>query len=780
VIQRWVARVPRRIRFHTLLAWGLLLVVFGSLVYGLADAVRGIERGLLWPVVWVGLFLAWGLASSRLAGWKAAALSGLVSVVSTAVQVGQLGDPLASLVRALGGLAAQMVLGMVPPDGAPVQAAWAELAGDGQALLTRLATWMGALAGGAPPYDPVVTTVLWGLALWGVVLWAGWAVRRRAQPVLGLAPAVALLASSLFFVGGRAGYLLPALAATLVLKAWVGHGARWQAWQRSGFKQSTRIRADTAWLALGIAAGLTLAAAIIPSISMRRIVESVRQISSERVEGEGIGPAVGLEPQAASGEMHILLASQGGGLPRDHLVGAGPQLSEQVAMVVRIESAPAAAPEHRHYWRSLTYDRYTGRGWSTGATSIVEYAAGDMAASFVPATHRLVRQNVRLAKDSAGLVWVAGSLVTVDRDYQIAWRRPPEAETAGDLFGGAAGARSYRADSLVPVFGETDLRAAGQDYPAWVVDAYLELPDTVPDRVLALARDLTATEPTPYDRALAIERYLRQFPYTLELPAPPVDRDLVDYFLFALRRGYCDYYASAMVVLARAAGLPARLVTGYATGTYDDAQGQVVVTQDQAHSWVDVYFPGYGWVEFEPTAGRSELERQTDGMPQVPPDLRTLPEPITAYRTRRTWMVWLGAVGGLLILAVGGGFAGFALDGWRLQRLAPGTAVVLVYQRLVRASRRLGVAARSSHTPYEFAALVAERTRRLSQDRRVARLVRTLPGEVRGLAALCTRALYSLHRLHVSDQERAIRTWKRLRARVWLAGWIHRASRRKG
>jgi transglutaminase-like putative cysteine protease len=780
VIQHWVARVPRRIRFHTLLAWGLLLVVFSSLVYGMADAVRGIERGLLWPVVWVGLLLAWGLASSRLTGWKAAALGGLVSVVSTGVQVGQLGDALASLVRALAGLVEQMARGMVPPDGAPVQAAWAELAGDVQALLTRLATWMRALVGGAPPYDPVVTTLVWGLALWGVVLWAGWAVRRRAQPVLGLAPAVALLASSLFYVGGRAGYLLPAFAATLVLKAWVGHGARRQAWQRSGFKASARIRADTAWLALAIAVGLTIAAALIPSISMRRIVETVRRMSSERAEGEGIGPAVGLEPQAASGEVNILLASQGGGLPRSHLIGAGPQLSEQVAMVIRIESAPSAAPEHRTYWRSLTYDQYTGRGWSTGATSIVEYAAGDLAASFVPATHHPVRQNVRLAQEMAGLVWVAGSLVTVDRDYQIAWRRQPSAEYTGDLFGGAADAQSYRADSLVPVFGEADLRAAGQGYPAWVVDAYLELPDTVPDRVLALARDLTATEPTPYDRALAIERYLRQFPYTLDLPAPPVDQDLVDYFLFDVRRGYCDYYASAMVVLARAAGLPARLVTGYATGTYDEAESQVVVTQDQAHTWVDVYFPGYGWVEFEPTAGRSELERQADMVPQVPPDLRTLPEPITAYRTRRTWRLWLGAVGGLLALGVGGGFAWFALDGWRLQRLPPGAAVVVLYQRLYRASRRLGVAARSSHTPYEFAALVAERTRRLSEDRCLERLVRTLPGEVRRLAALCTRALYSLHPLQVSEQDRAIRTWKRLQGRVWLAGWLNRVWRRRG
>ena len=133
-------------------------------------------------------------------------------------------------------------------------------------------------------------------------------------------------------------------------------------------------------------------------------------------------------------------------------------------------------------------------------------------------------------EDSGGLLYVAGSLATADRDYQVAWRSLPGAEEGGDAFGATIDATNYRADSLVPVFNEADLSAAGQDYPAWVVERYLALPDSVPDRVLALARDLTATELTHYNRELAIERYLRGFPYTLDLPAPPVDQDIADYF----------------------------------------------------------------------------------------------------------------------------------------------------------------------------------------------------------------------------------------------------------
>lgn len=129
------------------------------------------------------------------------------------------------------------------------------------------------------------------------------------------------------------------------------------------------------------------------------------------------------------------------------------------------------------------------------------------------------------------------------------------------------------------------LRSSGDDYPTWILDRYLALPNDIPSRVLGLARDLTATQPTQYDRALAIETHLRSYAYTLDISTPPPGKDVVDYFLFDLKRGYCDYYATSMVVLARAAGIPARLVVGYATGSYDDQNHRYVVTAADAHSW---------------------------------------------------------------------------------------------------------------------------------------------------------------------------------------------------
>ncbi len=98
---------------------------------------------------------------------------------------------------------------------------------------------------------------------------------------------------------------------------------------------------------------------------------------------------------------------------------------------------------------------------------------------------------------------------------------------------------------------------------------------------------------------------MREFPYTLDVPVPPADKDVVAYFLFDLQEGYCDYFATAMAVLARSAGLPARVVGGYATGAYHEEEHLFTVTAAEAHTWVEIYFFGIGWVEFEPTPAQA-------------------------------------------------------------------------------------------------------------------------------------------------------------------------------
>ncbi|NJN55134.1 MAG: transglutaminase domain-containing protein [Anaerolineae bacterium] len=160
----------------------------------------------------------------------------------------------------------------------------------------------------------------------------------------------------------------------------------------------------------------------------------------------------------------------------------------------------------------------------------------------------------------------------------------------------------YTANSRLVTASPAQLRQARlEDVPPVLAARYTALPDDVPLRVVALARDVAGGYDNPYDQARALEQFLRQYPYSLDTPLPPKNSDPVEYFLFELQQGYCDYYASSMVVMARALGLPARLAVGFA-GQSPDGAGVQTIRQVNAHSWAELYFAGYGWVEFEPTA----------------------------------------------------------------------------------------------------------------------------------------------------------------------------------
>ena len=160
----------------------------------------------------------------------------------------------------------------------------------------------------------------------------------------------------------------------------------------------------------------------------------------------------------------------------------------------------------------------------------------------------------------------------------------------------------YEVSSMISLAKPDDLRSADGEYPIYVLDRYTRLPATVPDRVHRLARDMTSGEVSSYDKAKAIEYYLKTVPYNLSIEPPPFDADGVDHFLFDQKQGYSEYFASAMTVLLRSVGVPARVAAGYTLGDEVEA-GVFAVTDSHSHAWVEVYFPGYSWIAFEPTPG---------------------------------------------------------------------------------------------------------------------------------------------------------------------------------
>jgi len=145
---------------------------------------------------------------------------------------------------------------------------------------------------------------------------------------------------------------------------------------------------------------------------------------------------------------------------------------------------------------------------------------------------------------------------------------------------------SYQVVSSLTEVDRDSLREAGTDYPEPVVARYLQLPNSLPERVRLLAEQMTEGLNTPYDKAKAIESALRKIPYDDQIEAPGLTQDGVDYFLFEVQAGYCDYYASAMVVLLRSVGVPARYVRGYSEGEADE--GIYHLLESDGHAWAEV------------------------------------------------------------------------------------------------------------------------------------------------------------------------------------------------
>ncbi len=397
------------------------------------------------------------------------------------------------------------------------------------------------------------------------------------------------------------------------------------------------------------------------------------------------------------------------------------------------------------YWRAVVFDTFDGRQWSNTAQDEVKYDAN---AALPAATWNLrspITQTIKLFEPTGNVIFGAPDIRQVNVSVTTLVRsKPASAAATPDPNQPAAQTAEltfvhsrqplevgdqYTVVSQYTAVTEKALESAGTDYPAEIQKIYTQLPENYSPKVKQAAHELTTGFTTPYDKAKAVESYLRSnIPYSDTIEAPPANVDPMEYFLFAIKRGYCDYYATAMAVMLRSVGIPARTASGYAQGNYDKDTSVYAVSEQDAHTWVEVYFPTYGWIEFEPTASKSELKRPTGteeaekaaqlqnaaGTPgaadqqQQNQDLNHNPEQGAANMAAgeggttlggQPWWLWAILTPLLLVLGV-----------WGLRRsqiLGPVSFTPemppIVYDRMARWGERLGLRPVLSDTPYEHA-----------------------------------------------------------------------------
>jgi transglutaminase-like putative cysteine protease len=598
-------------------------------------------------------------------------------------------------------------------------------------LTMRLGDWLLVVISKRTGPGNYAYLLLLSLMLWVLSYYSAWAIFRWQRVWLAVIVCGATLMVSITYAPrSMTGFLIAFLLLALLLVVRVNIALREQEWKVSDVGYSPELvfsflRAGLVIAVLGIMLAW-LAPAALASRPMQPFWDTVSEPWRDlQNEWNRVFHGLNYENDAA-------LIS----LPRATRFSGVVELTDTPVLDIRATSG--------RYWRVMVFHEYTSDGWNNTDPDIVQLEENDDALT-VPefGLRREVTQTVMLRQNlyTHAAIVAAGHPVLVGLPSQALASSLAPAPSGASLeenheaptdLGDPSvfytrkalpAGQSYTVVSAVASTDQESLSEAGTVYPDWVVPRYLDLPGTLPERVGVLAQEVTEESETPYEKAVAIERYLRRIPYNEQIPGPEQGQDGVDYFLFEQGEGYCDYYSSAMVVMLRSVGVPARYVRGYSQGQKE--QGVFQVREWDSHAWPEVFFPGYGWIEFEPTGGEPALVRpvsqnnQTQAgnyNPPLPESERDAlldreepgvlgPNPDLVPDSLAPLPLW-----GWLVLGVAALLATVAtvILAVRRSRIVGMTAVERVYYDLVNWSRRLlRIEPKSHQTPHEYAGAVA-------------------------------------------------------------------------
>ena len=542
------------------------------------------------PVALVGVVLGWLIARSRF------------------------GEISALIITSLYGLLAVVLVAALNLN-LPMQDAL-------ESVAARSYEWaVDAITGGVNT-DELVFTLLVAILFWFIAFNADWHVFRldRVWRVI-LPPGLILLVNLVFFTGGESldVYLFGFLLMALVLIVRSNLDRREWDWHLRGVRVPRMVRRQFAVIGILLSLlALALAWGVPSSNLQERLNAFQRFLASDPIE------------RMAEAWNRLFAPMEGEGSATSDYYGAdllnlGGAISLGDDVVFTVDAPPS---DTRYYWRSRVFERYADGQWSPSADLRITDRSAPLEVAMnrevIGRARQALRQRFTIGAASTRIYYAAPQphliegtgridLIYTDKPANTSMNasviRPLKLLRRGE---------TYTVSSLVSAATADELRRTPADYPAWVSGPNLYVGVRNP-RIMNLALQIVneARASHPYDRAKAIERWLRaNIAYNESISAPPPGVDTVEWILFDLREGYCTYYATAMIVMLRHLGIPARLAAGFSQGTYDAELGQFVVREREAHTWVEAYFPGYGWVEFEPTSAEAPLQREGDDLAQ--------------------------------------------------------------------------------------------------------------------------------------------------------------------
>lgn len=769
---------------------GLLLVIVLSTIWSIDQAHWVEGTGVLFPIALGSILAGLLLARTRIAGWIGALLGLVLGAVVCFAVIGQLLPPFSDMPRLLGETLSGTVRWVGHPAGLPpLLGAFWQFFTNAWEFGARFGAWMVVGATGQASSDNAIFLLLIAFVAWVQGFIGAWGLFRLRDVIVAALPTGIALATNAAYTGQARAPFAIFFISLLLLAVSLNLSSLQRRWDRLSVDYPSGLLFDVTVSSFVVICLLAILAVLGPRLSDNPLSNAFWNYM-----GEQWGEVENASNRLFSGVNSP--QSGGSGAGRDRLVLSGPvHLSQRVVMQVQSDEP--------YYWRGATYDTWTGHDWV--ASDKLPLSRTEKQPIFPQrfSGRKHVKVTFEINQSRSDLIYVPDEpeqlsipykeythgADTVNTDYSALHAKKPAIPTL-----------KYSVDALTSIASVEDLRNAPSDTPDWV-KRYTQLPD-VPQRVRDLSNSLTRGRKTNYDKAVAIEQYLRRFPYTLDVKAPPPGQDAVEYFLFDLKQGYCDYLASSMVVLLRAQGIPARLATGYVAGKFDNNAHKFIVTEEEAHSWPEVYFPNLGWMAFEPSGYRPPIVRPEQSVGASSGDFTDcnsydefgtcsdegdmgdlsgiLPggrdtgqiigvaAPKSAFTWRRV------ALPGTGVLALG------ALGAWFFTRLNTGrqeptrNVVRRVYRRMTFYGAVFGMRRRPSETPLEYARSLTVGLHRTIEGEgagatlRLRQLVGSPNGAAEQIAASYVRTMYGQQELNEVERERVIEGWKELRWRMPL------------
>lgn len=482
-----------------------------------------------------------------------------------------------------------------------------------------------------PVQDPLLAIILFATLFWVMSLQAGYALTRHADVWQAILPGgLALLVIHTYDyrpAGPQFTTLLWAASIyfimSLLLLARLNYLKRRQGWQARRVYFSPEVDTDilqATFIATLVLVILAWAAPLTPNVLPP--ARDLWMIASRPWN----------DARSRFGNMFTSLKVSFGVVQDNYSdslpLGRGNALDDTPILEVDAPAQPASGI--RYYWRAWTYDNYENGRWKNTFEEVQAVAPEAFDLTVPSYTAQWAGEFSFTPQVPIGLLYSPPHPSWISRPVSVTYAADSEGQADIASFQAATTVypgETYRVRASLSAATVSQLRTAGQNYPQWITDQYLQTPELT-ERTRALAEEIAAPYTNAYDKAEAVTQWLRNnIDYSTTVPLPPTNRDTLDWFLFELQQGFCNYYATAEVVLLRSLGIPTRLSVGYARGEasiladalnpanlrpgFGELPERVTYTarQRDAHAWPEVYFPQYGWVEFEPTVSQTAITR---------------------------------------------------------------------------------------------------------------------------------------------------------------------------